>query len=783
MDKKYLQTLEFYKIVKMLENKALTPMGKEKCLGVFPEQDKDRLLELLNFTSEGVISYNYGNPPLVELKDISSSLYRAGKGGLLNGLELYEIQRTLQGAKELKIFFTKIKNLTPRINNLLQLMDECKELKSQLSISIGDNGTILDTASSELKAIRKQIFRSEGELKERLERFVKSPQNQKYLQEGLVTQRNDRYVVPVKVEHKGQVTGIVHDFSASGSTVYVEPSFAVEIANKIQELKIKEKQEIERILYNLTNLVSQNKGALEYINNLIGELDFILAKAKLAKELRGTEPVINDEGFIHIKEGRHPLIPFEEVVPITLELGKDFTTLVITGPNTGGKTVTLKTVGLLTLMAQSGMFVPAQEGSSFPILEGVYADIGDEQSIEQSLSTFSSHMTNIINIIENATTNSLVLFDELGAGTDPLEGSALATAILDFFKERGTLTVATTHYSQLKSYAYENSGVENASVEFDHLTLRPTYKLLIGIPGKSNAFEISKRLGLSEEIIHRAKELISKDTLKVDEMIKDLEEKRMFYEKKLKELELSVQQYNQKNSELQEKLEELSAKKETIIQKAKEEANKILRLAKREGESLIEELKQIHKEVEKGEVQRYLQEAREKMKNISPIKEESTLKGNLTKEKIKVGMEVKLLDINQKGIVLELPDENNQVLCQVGIIKVKTALENLEGVPQSAKVSFNNKGGTKTVTSKGEHSSTTLDIRGQNVEEAILNIDKFLDSCFISGFKEVTIIHGKGTGALRAGVQQYLKKHPHVKSVRLGGYYDGGEGASIVTLD
>ncbi|SHK11274.1 DNA mismatch repair protein MutS2 [Anaerobranca californiensis DSM 14826] len=781
MEKKYLQTLEFYKIVNMLEGKALTSMGKEKCLGVFPEQDKDKLLELLQFTSEGLISYNYGNPPLTELKDISPSLNRAGKGGMLNGLELYEIQRTLQTAKELRIFFTKIKNLTPRITNLLQLMDECRELKNQLFISIGDNGTILDTASSELKSIRKQIFRSEGELKERLERFVKAPQNQKYLQEGLITQRNDRYVVPVKVEHKGQVTGIVHDFSASGSTVYVEPSFAVEIANKIQELKIKEKQEIERILYNLTYLVSQNKGKLEYINNLIGELDFILAKAKLARELRCTQPVINDQGFIHIKGGRHPLIPFEEVVPITLELGKDFTTLVITGPNTGGKTVTLKTIGLLTLMAQSGMFVPAQEGSSFPILDGVFADIGDEQSIEQSLSTFSSHMTNIINIIENATTNSLVLFDELGAGTDPLEGSALATAILDFFKEKGTLTVATTHYSQLKSYAYENKGVENASVEFDHVTLRPTYKLLIGIPGKSNAFEISKRLGLNELIIHRAKELISKDTIKVDEMIKDLEEKRMAYERKVEELELTLQQYDQKNRELHEKLAELSAKKESIIQKAKEEANKIVRLAKREGENLIEEMKQIQKEMEKSDIQRYLQKAREKMKNISPINEEAVLKGNLTKEKIKVGMEVKLLDINQKGIVLELPDENNQVLCQVGIMKVKTALENLEGIPHSVKVSIN-QGGTKTITSKGEHSSTTLDIRGQNVEEAILNIDKFLDNSFISGFKEVTIIHGKGTGALRTGVQQYLKNHPHVKSVRLGGYYDGGEGVSIVTL-
>lgn len=781
MDNRHLKTLEFNKIVEMLAQKAQTSMGKKKCLEIRPIMEKEVLLEQINYTYEGVISFSYGSPPISELNDIIPSISRADKGGILNGIDLYGILRTLQIAKSLKVYFTKIKDLTPNIMELYKQMDDCLALKEKLLISVADNGYILDTASSELKAIRKQIFKSEADLREKLESFVRNPQKSKHLQEGIITQRNGRYVVPVRSDAKGQVPGIVHDYSSSGSTIFIEPTFAVEIANRVQELKLKENQEIEKILYSLTNEVTFYKEALTYINKLLGETDFILSKAKLARELRATQPKINDDGLIIIKAGRHPLIPYEEVVPMSLELGKDFSTLVITGPNTGGKTVTLKTVGLLSLMAQSGLFIPANEGCSFPILEGVYADIGDEQSIEQSLSTFSSHMTNIVNIIDKAQANSLVLFDELGAGTDPIEGSALATSIMDLFKERGVLTVATTHYSQLKSYAYENQRVENASVEFDHQTLRPTYKLLVGIPGKSNAFEISKRLGLKDEIIHRAKSLINEDTIRVDEMIKGLEEKRMLYENRIKEVEVKEQELKGQIEKFQQKQEQFADKREEMLQKAREEASKIIRLAKREGESLVKEIKQIQLEAGNSNIDRELQRARERIKSTQGAETKVQVKGTLRSEDIKEGAEVKLIDINQKGTILSLPDEEKKVLCQVGIMKVKTKIDNLELIKGASKVTYN-KGGLRTVTSKAENTSTSLDLRGQNVEEAILNIDKFLDNSFVSGFKEVTIVHGKGTGALRSGVRDYLKTHPQVRSTRLGGFNEGGDGASIVTL-
>ncbi|QNO15708.1 endonuclease MutS2 [Alkalicella caledoniensis] len=781
MEARYLKTLEFMKIKDILALETLTPMGKSLSEDLHPFQEQKELLDSINDTYEGVISLNYGSPPMTELGDITNTISRATKGGILTGKELYIVLRSIQVSKDLKVYFTKIRDLTPKLFAMLKEVDDCKELKESINISVSDEGHILDTASAELKSIRKQIFRGESDLKDKLDSFIRSPQKLKYLQEGIITQRNDRYCIPVKAEHKGQVPGIAHDYSASGATVFVEPNFAVEIANKVQEFKSKEKQEVERILINLTNLLSCFSEELKYINETIGRMDFILAKAKMARKQRATQPRINQDGVITIKKGRHPLIPDKEVVPMSLELGTDFNTLVITGPNTGGKTVTLKTVGLLTLMALSGLFVLGDEGCSFPILEGVYADIGDEQSIEQSLSTFSSHMTNIVNIINKAQKNSLVLFDELGAGTDPVEGSALATAIMNLFKERKVLTVATTHYSQLKSYAYENELVENASVEFDHQTLKPTYKLLVGIPGKSNAFEISQRLGLDTGLIQKAKEMISQDTIRVDEMLKDLEEKRMLYEKKLEELEQNQRLFSLERQTLDKKQAEVIGKKEEILRKAKEESYKIIRLAKREGEELIKDIRKIQESVGSGNIHRDLQKVRDKMKNTTMEEEAPQKTGNLTNKDITVGMEVRLLDINQKATVLGLPDGDSKVLCQVGIMKIKTSLENLEKVQGTNKVTYN-RATLRNIKNADDEVKNSLDIRGQNVEDAILEIDKFLDNSFVLGFKEVTIVHGKGTGALRTGVREYLRKHPHVKSTRFGGFSEGGDGASIVTL-
>lgn len=782
MEARYLKTLEFNKIRGILTEETMTPMGFSLCEELNPFEDKEELLVAITQSYEGVVSLNYGHPPMAELGNVSNIISRASKGGILSGKELFTVLRSIQVSKELKVYYSRIKDLTPNIYSILKEIDDCKELKEAINISVADDGYILDTASQELKSIRKQIFRGEGDLKDKLDSLIRSPQKQKYLQDAIITQRNNRYCIPVKAEHKGQIPGIVHDYSASGATVFVEPSFAVEIANRVQGLKSKEAQEIEKILVNLTDLLNCFTEELVYINESIGKMDFILAKARMARKQRATRPTINDDGAIIIKQGRHPLIPHAEVVPMTLELGTDFNTLVITGPNTGGKTVTLKTVGLLTLMALSGLFVLGEEGCSFPMLEGVYADIGDEQSIEQSLSTFSSHMTNIVNIINKAQGKSLVLFDELGAGTDPIEGSALATAIMNLFKERKVLTVATTHYSQLKSYAYENEKVENASVEFDHETLKPTYKLLVGIPGKSNAFEISQRLGLNTDLIQKAKSMINEDTVRVDEMLKDLEEKRMLYERKLEEIQEDKRHFNIDKAKLDLKQRELNDKKEDIFKKAREESYKIIRLAKREGEELIKEIKKIQESVGSGNIDKDLQKVRDKMKSTSVAEEDTPRKtGNLTHKEIFVGMEVRLLDINQKANVLGLPDNDLRVLCQVGIMKIKTPLENLERVQGTNKVTYN-KASLGSLASKGDDTKSSLDIRGQNVEEAIPEIDKFLDNCFVLGLNDITIVHGKGTGALRAGVRKYLKKHPHVKTIRFGDSGEGGLGASIVTL-
>ncbi|WP_353892647.1 endonuclease MutS2 [Proteinivorax hydrogeniformans] len=786
MDYKHLKTLEYHKIVTMLTEKAMSEVGKSVSTKLKPINDLEQLKREITLTAEAVEVLKYGSAPLKELVDCTDYLKRADVGSSLKGKELRNIFMLLRCFKDIVNYLEKHQDITPFLYSMVKDLDRCKDLQENLFKCIDEDGSVKDEASSELKSIRRSIYKNHNTLREKLESYIRNPKNQKYLQEPIITQRNDRYVIPVNKDYKGQVPGIVHDLSASGQTLFVEPSYAVEIGNRLTELYKKEGYEIERILIQLSAEVAAESSNLEIINQLVGKIDFVFAKAKLAKVQKASLPIINTENLIKVNEGRHPLISDEEVVPMSVRLGADFTTLIITGPNTGGKTVTLKTVGLLTAMALSGMFVPAKEDSSFPLLDGIYADIGDEQSIEQSLSTFSSHMTNIVEITKKARENSLVLFDELGAGTDPIEGSALATCLLDLFRQRGLLTIATTHYSQLKTYAYENAGVENASVEFDSKTLRPTYRLLVGIPGKSNAFEISKRLGLSDEIVDKAKKVMGTQNTKVDNMIEDLEQKRMAYESKAKALERQKEEVERVKSKYINENEQLKQKRKNVLEKSKEEARDIVRQAKKESEQLVKEIRKLKRqgsEMVQGDLDRKLTTYGQRLKKTidKDLYSGEKEKGNVTADKIKKGEQVKLLDVNQKGTILSLPDSEGKVLCQVGIMKVKTPISNLQLLQSNQKPST-------TVYTPGKGASAqssaknSLDLRGENVEEGILKVDKFLDEAFVAGLKEVTIIHGKGTGALREGITSYLKKHPHVDSTRFGGFKEGGQGASIVTL-
>ncbi|WP_350344410.1 endonuclease MutS2 [Proteinivorax tanatarense] len=787
MDYKHLETLEYDKVVRLLKDRAMTELGQSSCQLLVPMKSQQQLLKQLNMTAEAVETLKYEGVPLKEVRDCSQYFKRVEVGSVLKGEELKNILILLECLKDVTLYLREYQDMAPIMFEEVKEVNQCEELRKNLYFCIDDDGTVKDGASNDLKSIRRSINRNHNLLREKLENYIRNPKNQKYLQEAIITQRNDRYVVPVNKDYKGQVPGIVHDLSSTGQTLFVEPGFAVEIGNKLIELYKKEGHEIERILSKLSAEVGLEVPSLEIINQLIGDMDFVFAKAKLAKIQKATLPLINNENKIKINDGRHPLIDSEEVVPMSIEMGNEFNTVIVTGPNTGGKTVALKTVGLLTCMALSGLFVPAAHNSNFPILEGIYADIGDEQSIEQSLSTFSSHMTNIIDITNKAHNNSLVLFDELGAGTDPIEGSALATSLLDLFSKRNLLTIATTHYSQLKTYAYENNGVENASVEFDAKTLKPTYKLIVGIPGKSNALEISRRLGLSEDVVQKAKVIMGKENTKVDVMIQDLEEKRIAYENKLKAIEYKEREAEATKFEFNSKKEQLKMKEKKMMEKAKEEAREIIRQAKRESEQVVKEIRKLKQEgnqMLQGDLDRKLTRYKENLKKTvdKDVYAENKEKSDIIADNLKKGDEVKLLDVNQKGTVISLPDSEGQVQCQVGIMKVKTPVSNLQIVESN-----NNKNNNNIYTpGKGANVKTSakksLDLRGENVEEGILRVDKFLDEAFVAGLKEVSIIHGKGTGVLREGITNYLKKHPHVESIRLGGYKEGGQGASIVEL-
>ncbi len=791
MEDRTLRVLEFNLIRDMLKNHAVCAPTRERCGALLPVENIYEARELLAYTSEAEsLIIKKGTPPISPVRNVSGAAKRSAAGGVLSMGELLSIAHTLRMSRGLIRFFEEdgYDELYPNLNNLFSCLTENRKLENAIFSAILSEEEMADEASAELLAIRRKMRSLHSKIRDVLNDMVHSPSYATLLQEPIVSMRGDRYVIPVKSEHKGQVPGVVHDSSASGATLFVEPMAAVEINNKLRELHSEEKDEIERILMELSSIVSEYADAISVNYKTIIDLDFAFAKGKLSLKMNATMPELNSDGIINIKKGRHPLIDEKKVVPTDIYLGKDFDTLVITGPNTGGKTVSLKTLGLFTLMAQAGLCIPAASGSSIAVFENVFADIGDEQSIEQSLSTFSAHMTNIIKILENANYNSLILFDELCSGTDPTEGAALAIAILERAKSIGAKVAATTHYSEIKLYALTTDRVTNAACEFDVASLRPTYKLLIGVPGRSNAFAISKRLGLPDDIIDNAKELIDGESTRFEDVITSLEEHRAQAEEELSKASEAKAQSIAERKESEKERSRIKAQREKILSDARRDAKKIYEQAKSEADAIVKKMQKLLDESASGN-RSAIEEGRRSLKK-GLDKAQSTLSEDVFKNKSKekldpgkitLGQTVEVTTMNSVGNVLTLPDKKGDLTVQVGILKIKTNVNALAPAKEEKK----KKNSQSYIVGESRAYSQIkmeLDLRGETVEDALLLVDKYLDDAALAHLESVTIIHGKGTGALRSAVTDMLRHHPHVKSSRLGKYGEGEAGVTVVEI-
>lgn len=782
MNERAIRVLEFKKILGKIKNYAKTAVGKELIENLKPYNNIYEVKEHLVETEE---AYNLlmkkGSPPFEGVNDVREGVSLAGKGGSLRPVQLLKIGNLLKGARALKEYIeVKDEDDKPRVLQDIAIgIVPIKKLEDEILISILSEDEISDRASETLFKIRRSLRYKNFDVKDKVSSMVRT--YSKYLQENLYTIRGDRYVLPIKVEHKNAIQGLIHDVSSSGATVFIEPIALVNLNNEIKELMLKEIAEIDRILAELSRKVYKNINIVENNMNIVYELDFIFSKAKYASDLRCTLPSISDGECVDIIQGRHPLIDQDFVVPLDIYLGREFTSLVVTGPNTGGKTVTLKTLGLLELMALSGLMIPCRENSTVCFFEEIYADIGDEQSIEQSLSTFSSHMTNIVEIMDKATSRDLVLFDELGAGTDPTEGAALAISILENLRKRNIKLASTTHYSEIKGYALKTDGVENASVEFNIETLRPTYKLIIGIPGKSNAFEISRRLGLGEDIIVFAKENIAKDTLEFENLIQSLQEKRMKAEAHAREAEILKMEAAKIKEKYETKLHSITTTREKAFEEGRREAKRVIKEAKEEADGILKEMRELEKLGYSSDMRMKLELERAKLKNSLDAKEEkeNTSKNIKPIGKVTPGQEIFIPSLNQKAIVLTKPDNRGEIMVQAGIMKITVKLKDITEATASNEDKKIKKREAKINIRMAE---TSVDIRGMDSEEGIYNVDKYLDDAVLSGLNEVTIIHGKGTGVLRNSINDMLRKHPHVKNYRLGNYGEGGTGVTIVEI-
>ena len=787
MDKRSMKVLEYDTIVKMLEEEASSQFGKKKALNIKPLKSRDEVLKKLKETSESQsILLKKGSIPIGAAYEISPYVKRASLGGILEPYQFLRIADTLRTSRRIKTF---VKDLTyaPIIQSLTEDLFILRDFEEKIENAIISEEEISDNASSELKRIRRNITLLKEQIRTKLQSIVSSSQYSKFLQESVVTMRQDRFVIPVKAENKSSVPGIVHDSSASGATLFIEPIAVVEMNNKIRELRVKEKEEIERILTELSNEIGEFYSEIKLNEEIIAEVDFISAKGKLSIKMKAQEPALNNELFLNFKNARHPLIPSKDVVPSNIHLGKKFNTLVITGPNTGGKTVTLKTVGLFALMAQSGLHLPCDYGTSICIFQNIFADIGDEQSIEQSLSTFSSHMTHIVNILKNVHDDSLVLFDELGAGTDPLEGAALAVSILEKLRNFKVLTIATTHYSELKTYALTTDTVENASVEFDINTLSPTYRLLIGIPGKSNAFEISRKLGLMEDIIKSATLHMDSDSIAMEDILKEIEDNRKSIEDERNESKKLLEETQRLKNLLEEKETKLEAQREKIISKAKKDAKDILTEAKLSSEDLIKELKELKEQVDEININKKIEDSRKKIKSSIDkysVQEENLIKKSKSTKRIKElspGDNVFVSSFGKEGIVVSIDKSKKEALIQIGVMKMNLPYSALD-IKEKPEAQTSSSSGGKSYKVKSMDIKTEIDVRGMDLESARLEVDKYLDNVYISGIVSVTIIHGVGTMVLKNGLKDLLKKHKHVKSFRDGVYGEGGMGVTVVEI-
>lgn len=791
MNDRALRVLEFDKIMKRLEERTVSSLGRSFVETLKPVTDFYEVEARLKETSDAAAYlWRKGGAPFGGIHDIRSALKRVEIGSTLSIPELLRVGDVLRCGRILKQFLTNDipneweGNLALELGRQLAVF---KHVEEAISLAIVSEEEISDHASPELFSIRRSIRQKQDSIKDRLSSLIRSNDYKKILQDAVVTLRGDRYVIPVKQEYKGQVPGLIHDMSSSGATVFIEPLAVVEANNEIKALLIKEQHEIERILAELTAKVEEIRVELGVNMEILARLDFMFAKAKLSRDMRGISPILSKERVIKIVKGRHPLLDKEKVVPIDIELGREFTTLIVTGPNTGGKTVTLKTVGLFVLMLQAGLHIPVSEGSEFGLFDSVYADIGDEQSIEQSLSTFSSHMKNIVTILKEADEGSLVLFDELGAGTDPTEGAALATAILDGLTKRGIRTMATTHYSELKLYAMTTPRVQNACCEFDVETLRPTYRLLVGVPGKSNAFAISQKLGLDPYVINKAKEYLSQDNIQFEDVLSDIEKSRSQAEREKESAEVLKREIEALKAEVQREKERINRERESIIVKAREEARSIIINARYEAEELLDDLKELQKKGYHQSMEKDIQEAKTKVRRLDNLEgslvESYEVRGFVEPPKnLKAGESVMMLNLDQKATVLEAPDADGQVLVQAGIMKVKVHISQLKRVDEQ-KENLEKMHKVRLVGVKAAPVKLDLDLRGLNVEEALDKVDKYIDDAVIAGLHEVTLIHGKGTGILRKAIHDYLRGHAHVSSYRLGKYGEGETGVTVVELN
>ncbi|MCH1627323.1 endonuclease MutS2 [Ferdinandcohnia quinoae] len=784
MQPRVLKVLEFDKVKEQLIKHVSSSLGREKVEAMLPSINVEDVIFLQEQTDEGVkVLRLKGNVPLGGLTDIRSAVKRASIGGALNAMELLDIAGTIYSGRQMKKFIEAMIDDDIEIPILAELSTSITplfELEREIKNCIDDHGVVMDGASDKLRSIRQQLRSSESRIREKLEHIIRSSSAQKTLSDAIVTIRNDRYVIPVKQEYRATYGGIVHDQSSSGATLFIEPQSVVDLNNVLQEARVKEKLEIDRILAELSAKVAIDADVLKQNVETLAEYDFIFTKAGYSQKIKGSKPKINGDGYVNIKRGRHPLIDPTEVVPNDIEIGKDYTSIVITGPNTGGKTVTLKTIGLFTLMAQAGLQIPAHDGSEMAVFTNVYADIGDEQSIEQSLSTFSSHMVNIVDILHNVDENSLALFDELGAGTDPQEGAALAISILDEVYHRGARVIATTHYPELKAYGYNREGVINASVEFDIETLSPTYKLLIGVPGRSNAFDISKRLGLADNVINSAKSHISAESNTVENMIASLEKSKKDADDELTEAEEIRKDAENLHKELQQQIIELNEQRDKLIEKAEQKAAETIKKATSEAEEIIRELRKMQANQHASIKEHELIDARKRLEDAVPkltIKSKSQ-PTRQAKKKLVPGDEVKVISFDQKGHLVEkLGNEEWQV--QIGIMKMKVKESDLEYISRPKQVETRP---LATVRGKDFHVSLELDLRGERYENALARVEKYIDDALLAGYPRVSIIHGKGTGALRQGVKEYLKNHRSVKSSRFGEAGEGGTGVTVVEL-